>query len=56
MNVPLDHARVWVNADNEAENWNWQLEDLYAGDSLELEIVATDWCDPFPNVTRRVES
>jgi len=54
FNVPLDHARIAVHSGNETEDWNWQLEDLYAGDSLELEIVATDWCDPFPNVVRRV--
>jgi hypothetical protein len=53
MNVPLDHARIWVNASNEDENWNWQLDDLYAGDSLEFEIVATDWCDEFPHVTKQ---
>lgn len=53
MNVPLDHARVGVNASNEDEHWNWQLDDLYAGDSIEFEIVATDWCDEFPNVTKQ---
>jgi len=52
-NVPLDHSRVWVSAGNDEEEWYWQLEDLYAGDSITLEIVATDWCDPFPNVTKK---
>jgi hypothetical protein len=55
-NVPLDHARIWVGAGNETEEGHWQLDDLYAGESIELQIVSTDWCDPFPNVTRRVES
>ncbi len=52
MNVPLDHARVGVDGSNEDEHWNWQLDDLYAVDSLKFEIVATDWCDEFPNVTK----
>jgi hypothetical protein len=51
-NVPLDHARVWVTAGNDDEDWSWQLNDLYAGDSFEIEIVETDWCDKFPTITR----
>jgi hypothetical protein len=51
-NVPRDHARVWVSAGNEDEEWSWQLNDLYAGDSFEIEIVETDWCDPFPTVEK----
>jgi len=52
-NAPRDHARVWVMAGNETELWTWQLEDLYAGDWIEFEVVETDWCDPFPKVTQR---
>lgn len=53
-NVPLDHARIGVHAGNEEESWTWQQQDLYAGDSFEIEIVATDWCDAFPKVERFV--
>lgn len=52
-NAPLDHARIWVSAGNDNEEWSCQLEDLYGGDSIELEIVVTDWFDPFPYVTKR---
>jgi hypothetical protein len=52
VNSPLDHARVWVSAGNDQEDWRWQLKDLYAGDSFEIEIVETDWCDTFPHVTK----
>ena len=51
-NVPRDHARVWVSAGNDTESWSWQQNDLYPGDLFEIEIVETDWCDPFPNVQR----
>ena len=51
-NVPSDHARFAVNAGNDEENWNWQQEDLYAGDSVDIEIVETDWCDPYPKVEK----
>ena len=37
-------------AENEDERWNWQLDDLYDGDSIELEIVETNWNTPFPRV------
>ncbi len=49
-NIPRDHARCFVMAENEEERWNWQLDDLYDGDSIELEIVETDWNTPFPRV------
>ncbi len=53
VNVPLDHARVWTSAGNDHEEWSWQHKDLYAGDSFEIEIVETDWCDPFPTLTHK---
>ncbi len=52
-NIPRDHARCWISAGNEIEEWTWQLDDLYAGDWIEFQIVETDWCDPFPNVINR---
>jgi hypothetical protein len=51
VNGPLDHARAWTVAGNDHEEWSWQHEDLYAGDSFEIEIVETDWCDAFPKRT-----
>ena len=54
-NVPLSHARVFVTADNEGESWRWQLVDLWAGNSLELDVVETDWNTPFPRI-KRVDS
>jgi hypothetical protein len=51
-NIPRDHARCWISAGNEAEEWTWQLDDLYAGDWIEFQIVETDWCDAFPNVSK----
>jgi hypothetical protein len=53
VNAPLDHARVWVTAGDDEEEWFWQLKDLHTGDSLELEIVETDWSDSFPTVQRK---
>lgn len=53
-NAPRDHARVWTQAGNDQESWNWQHPDLYAGDAFEIEIVETDWCDPFPNIEKRL--
>lgn len=52
-NVPLDHARCFVMAGNEEEDWNWQLPDLQFGESIKLELVETDWCSEFPRVTPR---
>ena len=54
VNVPLDHARVFTLAGNDHEDWRWQHKDLYAGDSFEIKIVETDWCDPFPNVEKKI--
>ena len=51
-NIPRDHARCWISAGNEIEEWTWQLDDLYAGDWIEFRIVETDWCDPFPTVSK----
>ncbi len=53
-NVPLDHARVAVSAGNDDESWSWQQKDLYAGDSLEIVIVSTDWTDAYPCIERIV--
>lgn len=52
-NVPLDHTRVWTSGGNDHEEWCWQHKDLYARDSFEIEIVETDWCDPFPNIAKK---
>jgi hypothetical protein len=49
-NVPLDHSRVWVSVGDDSEASNHQLDDLYAGDSVEIEIIEVDNCDAFPNV------
>jgi hypothetical protein len=49
-NVPRDHARCFVMAGNEEESWNWQLEDLYDGDSIGLKFIETDWNTPFPHI------
>ncbi len=51
-NIPLNHARCSVMADNETESWNWQLDDLYDGDSIQLDFVETTWNTPFPRVER----
>lgn len=40
-NVPQDHARIWVYAGNAEEDFDCNLDDLYAGDSIEFQIVAT---------------
>ncbi len=52
-NIPRDHARVGTQAGNDHEDWSWQHNDLYAGHSIEIEIVETDWCDAFPNVEKK---
>ncbi|UCV21672.1 hypothetical protein [Ferribacterium limneticum] len=55
-NVPRDHARCYVMAGNDGENWNWQLEDLFDGDSIELAIVETNWNTPFPHVETNIQN
>lgn len=52
-NIPQDHARIWVYAGSEKGDWDCNLDDLYAGDSLEFEIVATDWCDEFARASEQ---
>lgn len=52
VNIPLDHARVWTSAGNDHEEWSWQHRDLYAGASVEIGMVETDWCDPFPIIRK----
>jgi len=44
-NIPLDHARVFVQAWNRQERWHWQLTDLYPNEEVSCHIVETDWCD-----------
>jgi len=51
-NVPLDHARVWTVAGYVHDNWSCQHKHLYAGDSFEIEVVETDWCDTSPDVEK----
>ncbi|HWW05808.1 hypothetical protein [Collimonas sp.] len=51
-NVPLNHARCFVMADNELESWNWQLDDLFDSDSIQLNFVETTWNTPFPRIER----
>ncbi len=51
-NIPSDHARCFVMAENEEEGWNWQLDDLYDGDWVKLEFVETSWNTPFPRVAK----
>jgi len=52
-NAPLDHARCYVMAGNEDENWNWSLADLYDGGWVKLEFVETAWNSPFPRIEKR---
>ncbi len=51
-NIPGDHARCFVMAENEEEGWNWQLDDLYDGSWVTLEFVETSWNTPFPRITK----
>lgn len=55
-NVPFDHARCQVMAENEVEDWQWQLADLYADSSMNLTFVETTWNTPFPRVRLISES
>lgn len=48
-----DHARVFVMAGNESEEWNWVIDELYDGATVDLTIVTTDWCDPYPTIEKR---
>ncbi len=50
-NIPLDHARTFIMAGNQEEEWNWQFPDLYPGDSVSMKIVETDWHSPYPRIT-----
>ncbi|MDR3479732.1 MAG: hypothetical protein P4L91_03370 [Burkholderiaceae bacterium] len=42
-NIPLNHARCSVMAENEEESWNWQLNDLFENDWIQLDFVETTW-------------
>jgi hypothetical protein len=48
-----DHARVFVMAGNDSEEWNWVIDELYNNATADLTIVATDWCDPYPTMEKR---
>jgi hypothetical protein len=50
-NIPLTHARCQVMAENETEDWQWQLADLFVDSSIGLTFVETSWNTPFPRIT-----
>jgi hypothetical protein len=38
-------------AENETEDWQWQLADLFDGSSIGMTFVETTWNTPFPRIT-----
>ncbi len=52
INVPLDHGRVWVTGIDSDNESSFQLDDLYAGDSLKIEIVTSDRFNEFPEAAK----
>jgi hypothetical protein len=49
-NLPGDHARCFVVAENDEESWRWQFRDLYLGGSIDFTVVETGWNTAFPHV------
>lgn len=41
-NGPFEYARTFVAAGRDREHWQWQMPDLYPGQSMFLKIIAAD--------------
>lgn len=55
-NIPLNHARTFIMAGNEQEEWFWQLDDLHPDNAITLKVIETDWNNAYPRVTQRSEN